>query len=128
MTSLDDYISNLPEDIQHAIIEKTIKLIEEEKNRPKVGMGVTQIVGSDRYPFTIVRVINDKKIVVTKDSVGPNKKIDPEQSYDYQTNWDGFNIILTLRNNGRWREQGEPTKGGCPWHIGSRRFYQNPSF
>lgn len=38
-----------------------------EQVTPEVGMGATEVVGSDRYPYTIVKVVNPKKIVVQRD-------------------------------------------------------------
>jgi hypothetical protein len=130
MISLNEYLAELSPNQQKQIAEKFFLILDEIKNqpvKPAVGVGVTQIVGSDRYPYTIVEVINNRKIIITADDVSPNKKHEPEQAYDYTPRPDRPRFTLTLRKGNRWRELGD-TLNGTPWHVGSRRFYQDPSF
>lgn len=53
---------------------------------PVIGLGCTYLCGSDRYPYTIVEVINPKKIIVRCD-----------------TNPD-FLRIISKRKDGNWKE------------------------
>lgn len=100
-----------------------------EEVTPKVGMGATQGVGSDRYPFTVVEVINDRKIVVQGDSYRrtDSNGLSESQSYEYTPNPDAQRIVVTKRKNGRWYEQGQPMGHGA-FNIGHRSAYQDPSF
>jgi hypothetical protein len=96
---------------------------------PEVGMGVTYCCGSDRYPFTIIEVVSDKKIVVQRDNY---KRIDNngyggQQEYEYQQDSEGVTKIITLRKNGRWIAQGDPLSAHG-YLIGERRAYLDPSF
>lgn len=95
----------------------------------KVGMGVTHSVGSDSYPFTIVEVISPKKIVVQQDNVvhvsGSFMKGDAK--YRYEPNDLAEKKILSLRKNGRWYPVGQKD-WHCAFFLGSRSYYQDPSF
>ena len=95
-----------------------------------VGMGATYCVGSDCYPYTVVEVINQKKIVVTSDMYKATDKSEyyGSQDYTYTSNPDGHRMVLTLRKNGRWIPQGSPMRGSCGFTIGYRRAYRDPSF
>ncbi len=103
---------------------------------PVVGMGATQQVGSDCYPYTIVKVISDKRIVVQADNAVP----DHDNGYNYYSNqvWiftpntDAKEITLSLRKNGKWLPIGSSiSNGGCyasGFGIGNRYKHQNPSY
>lgn len=99
--------------------------------KPEVGMGVTLMVGSDRYPYTIAKISkNGKTIWVTPDAYAPTEKHDyfGHQDYTYTTNTERPSQIFTLRKNGRWVEKGSNLHNGCGLHIGHREAYQDPSF
>lgn len=104
--------------------------MNEEQVTPTVGMGVTQIVGSDRYPYTVVEIVNDKTIVIQQDNAvrTDTNGISESQKYEYSPNKEGKKIVLTKRKYGRWREKGDSLHGGTPYNIGTRRMYQDPSF
>ncbi len=95
-----------------------------------VGMGATYCIGSDCYPYTVVEVISQKKIVVTGDEYKPAVGFEyyGNQIYDYTPQPNGHRKVLTLRKNGRWIPQGSPMKGSCGFAIGSKRAYRDPSF
>lgn len=94
-----------------------------------VGMGATKIVGSDRYPFTVIEVVNDRRLVLQSDEYRRTDKngLSELQEHEYTPNPDGSTVIVTKRKDGRWVQQGESIKG-TPYHIGERRAYQDPSF
>lgn len=98
---------------------------------PVVGMGVTRCVGSDRYPFTVIIVVNSRKIVVLGDSYRriDNNGLSEQQEYEYTPNSYGDEYTLTLRKNGQWVVEGEDMKkASCRWYIGERVAYKDPSF
>ena len=97
---------------------------------PEVGQGATQLCWSDRHPYTIVQVINRKKIIVQAD-----KEIYVQGSvqygtaeYKYEANPNGVKVTVSLRHNNRWVTQGENAKTGTAFAIGYRRYYYDPSF
>jgi hypothetical protein len=95
---------------------------------PVVGMGATLRLGSDAYPYTIVYVSpNGKTIHVVADEHGPNKKTWPDQDFDY-TPGNGPPEKYSLRKNGRYHAVGSEMATWSAIHIGSRRYYQDPSF
>lgn len=98
---------------------------------PEVNMGCTLHVGSDYYPYTIIKVINEKKIIVTPDiykRIDDNGEYTEDQQYEYLTNYDGKQETYTKRKNGAWFAKGSSLRGGCPLIIGVRRAYQDPCF
>ena len=97
---------------------------------PAVGMGVTACVGSDRYPYTITKVIDGKTLEIQRDEYHriDHNGLSESQLYRYKADPTGQKIIITQRNNGLWRQQGHPIRGSVPYGIGFRRAYQDPSF
>lgn len=107
--------------------------------KPEVGMGVTECLWSDRDPWEVIEVVNDKKIRIReldykrKDDHGMSES----QSYDFFSKPDGEVRTLVLRN-GRWRdfkkewkgdEQVETRKlGSSGWRIGKADRYYDYSF
>jgi hypothetical protein len=96
---------------------------------PMVGMGATEQVGSDRYPYTVVEVVNNRTIIVQRDNYvrTDNNGLSESQQYDYSPDRTGRRVTLTLRNNFRWVEKGQPAKYGR-FGIGHRSAYQDPSY
>lgn len=94
---------------------------------PVVGIGATQRVGSDCYPFTVVEVVNDRKIVVQPDNATPAEGFDyySHQVYTYSPCLEAEKITLTLRKDGRWIREKESLKSSG-FYIGNRRSYQDP--
>lgn len=98
----------------------------------EVGMGVTHCVGSDRYPYTVVSVVNDRTLYITKDSYKAVRKTisDPnsfKNEWEYTSNFDDDPIVITKRKNNMWYHRGD-TMTGCPFFIGQRRVYFDPHF
>ena len=96
---------------------------------PVVGMGATRYSGSDRYPFTIIKVVSPTTIVVQEDDaklVSGSCQTE-NQEYEYTPNTDSREITLTKRKNGRWYEKGESMKG-TPYSIGTRDRHYDPCF
>lgn len=91
--------------------------------RPTVGMGATYQCGSDRYPYTVVKVFQSGKlIVVQRDEI--------EKSRDgvrFVQNVYGDLVQISLRNNGRWVQVGYKANGSF-FSVGERASYLDPSF
>lgn len=111
---------------------------------PVVGMGVTELQYTDRAPYEVIEVINEKKIRVRELGF---KRIDSNgmsdcQDYEFFSKPDGEVKTLVLRN-GRWRdllkeerylgddkwEVIETKKLGCNgWYVGRAERYYDFSF
>jgi hypothetical protein len=95
-----------------------------------VGMGGTVSIGSDRYPFTLVEIVDEKTVIVQEDS---HRRIDKNGLSEIQ-DWeitpcpDGTKTTLTLRKNGRWVRKGDPMNSSWYYSFGVRRAYQDPHF
>ena len=99
------------------------------KSDLKVGDGATYCVGSDCYPYTIIEIISEKKLVVQADNskmVGGSYY--GEQEYEYTPNPDGGKFTITLRKNGRWIPVGGNSRSDCGFSVGHRRKYRDPHF
>lgn len=97
---------------------------------PKVGDGATLGVGSDCYPYTVVYVSHDgKEISVQEDMATPTPDCNHfgNQSYTYTSRTNGPITNFSLRKDGRYHAIGQPMKSAA-LSVGSRRFYQDPSF
>lgn len=98
----------------------------------KVGMGATYGIGSDRYPFTVVEVLSETRVVVQADRY---KRIDKNglselQEYEYTPDPEACRTIVTRRKQGDdyvWRKQGDG-KGGGYFGFHGRHAYIDPSF
>ena len=76
---------------------------------PEVGMGVTYLCGSDRYPFTIVKVNTPRKLTI---------QADEEANYLRPH----FREIRKHKD-GSWRDT-----NGMRYRVGDRESYIDPSF
>jgi len=99
------------------------------KIQPTVGMGATQQVGSDRYPYTVVSLINPRCILVQADKTTliEGNTLSEHQVYEYTPDLLGPTRTLTFRKNGRWVQEGQKMNSEL-WNIGNRNAYQDPSF
>ena len=92
--------------------------------KPEIGMGVTELMYSDRHPFTIVAILSDKRIQVKGDIA---TRIDKHgccdcQEYKYETDENSPAITLFLNKYGRWKRLGDAK--GSTFLIGEREeFY-----
>ena len=95
---------------------------------PEIGMGATNYVGSDCYPYTVVEIKSPKTIVVK-----PNAhRADPDKEggmghqnwiIDEEPNQDAPGETLTLRKNGYWIRKGQAMQGGARFVTGERHYY-----
>jgi hypothetical protein len=95
----------------------------------EVGMGATKYVGSDRYPFTVVKILSPKRIVVQMDKATrtDSNGLSEQQEYQYEPNPNGSEYTISLRKDGRWYEVGQPAKWTC-FIVGHRSMHQDPHF
>lgn len=95
----------------------------------KVGQGATFRIGSDRYPYTVVEVSSETRVVVQADHYRrtDNNGNSEVQTYDYTPNDSAHLIVVTRRRDNVWRKQGD-TKGGGVFSFHGRNAYQDPSF
>lgn len=108
-------------------------------NMPKVGDGVTFYSWSDRHAGTVVKVVDEKKLIiaVTEDTATrtDTNGMSDCQSYSYQTNWEDrprhykWNAKksqwqgVELNEKGRWVLSGDKTIS-----IGNRDCHHDYSF
>jgi hypothetical protein len=99
-----------------------------ETLKPTVGMGATLCYISDRYPYTIVEIINEKTIVAQRDNatVIKGSEYDGNAEYEYTPDVTGYRKVFTLRKNGKWISKDEQMRYGTPLSIGERRRYYDP--
>lgn len=98
---------------------------------PVVGMGATEGIGSDSYPYTIIEVRrNGKELVLQGDSYHRTDKngFSENQTYLYSPNPDGRIVVVTLRKNGKYKRKGSDMSSSYRYSFGHRRAYQDPSF
>lgn len=86
---------------------------------PVVGMGATEIVGSDCYSWTVTAVLSPTRIELTSDIARGPLAI-PGGGDE--------KAIATLRKDGKWRAQGCSTRTGRYYLIGERSSHYDPSF
>jgi hypothetical protein len=91
--------------------------------KPEVGMGVTELMYSDRHPYTIIAVLSEKKIQVIRDIATRTDKNGccEIQEYTYTPDYNSPTVTLRLNKHGRWKESGHPD--GSTFLIGRREEY-----
>jgi len=116
-----------------------------EMPKPEVGMGVTELLWSDRDPWEVIEVISEKKIRIRELGYKrtDNDGISEHQEYEFFQNPDGNVKTLVLRN-GKWRDlkkkyvnnadgklvsvETRRLGSGSQWLIGHAERYFDPSF
>jgi len=103
--------------LQNAIADQTRSL------KPTVGIGVTEIMFSDRHPYTLIEVISPKRIKVQADTAtrADDNGYSESQEYNYAPNPNGEIITLFLNKWGRWKQAGQAQ--GSTFLIGVREEY-----
>lgn len=103
----------------------------EQTTKPEVGMGVTEIMYTDREPYEVIEVKDDRHITVRKydyqrkDSNGMSEM----QEYDYVSNPNNPTVNLFLTKKGKWRERIGKRELGCNvFLLGKAEKYYDYSF
>lgn len=79
---------------------------------PEIGMGVTYLCGSDRYPYTIIKVNTPHKLTIREDNpISKRVARDPKPK------------AIRLHKSGHWFD-----KDGMQYRIGDRESYLDPNF
>jgi len=91
--------------------------------KPEVGMGVTELMYSDRHPYTVVAVLSEKKIQVKRDIATrtDDNGFSESQEYTYKIDEECPPTTLRLNKHGRWKEVGHPD--GSTFFVGEREEY-----
>lgn len=112
--------------------------------KPEVGMGVTELLWSDRMPYEVIEVISEKKIRIRELDYErtDDNGLSEHQEYKYFSKPDGEVKTLVLRN-GKWRDLVKEERylgdqkweivetrrlGSSQWLIGRAKMYRDPSF
>lgn len=96
---------------------------------PFVGQPATKLVGSDRYPFTVIEVKSPRRVVVQADRF---RRVDQNgfsesQVYEMERDAEGQKFDISLRKDTYWHEVGYSTNTSC-FVLGYRSAYQDPHF
>lgn len=93
-----------------------------------VGTGVTEVSGSDSYPYTVVEVMSPTKCRITPDMCqvlsGAESHGDAEYMITPHPNQKGF--IIRKNKQGYWKRLGSPK--GSNFYVGHRVAYRDPHF
>ena len=108
------------------------RIYENSKGKePQVGMGVTEMLWSDRHPWEIIEVKDERHIVVRELDW---KRVDgggfsEAQEYEYSSNPDNRTARLFRTKKGQWRERIGKNGLGCTvFVIGVAERYYDFSF
>ena len=100
--------------------------------KPEVGMGVTEMCYSDRHPYEIIEVKDERHITIRRLDA---KRIDNNgmsecQEYEYTSREDAPSYRLYLNNEGRWvRRVGKNgVDNSSGWYVGAAEEYFDFSF
>ena len=98
----------------------------------KIGDGGCYGFNGDRYPFTVVEVISDKKVRIQDDDYKVIQKdtqyIEGPLECEFSRNTQYPTRVVTKRKNGRWVEQGQKMRTGWSYGFGQRMYSRNPHF
>lgn len=96
---------------------------QSKSKQPEIGMGVTELLYSDRHPYTIIKIISDNKIIITADIVvrTDNNGCNEQQTYTYTKDKNATEITLFLNKYGHWKRQG--ASKGATYLVGIREEY-----
>lgn len=72
-----------------------------------MGMGATEFLPDRLVPYTVFSIIGPAKIIVRQDHAVRN----PDGSYTISRNPAGVKVVVTKRDDRRWRRQGELMTG-----------------
>ena len=100
--------------------------------KPEVGMGVTACYWTDRHPYEIIEVKDDRHIVIRALNA---KRIDDNgfsecQEYEYTSNPNGAVYTLYKNKKGKWvrRVGRNGVDDSCGWYVGRAEEYYDFSF
>lgn len=103
--------------LQNAMADQTKSLAAE------IGMGVTEIMYSDRHPYTITAILSAKRIQVKADIAKrtDNRGASETQDYEYTPDPTAPAVTLFLNKFGKWKQVGDAQ--GSTFLVGRREEY-----
>lgn len=106
------------------------RLQERTGIKPEIGMGVTEMCWSDRHPYEVIAIKDDRHITVRALNA---KRIDNNgmsecQEYEYTSNPENITVNLFLTKAGEWREKYGRSLGDTRYAIGFAEKYHDYSF
>ena len=107
------------------------RLAECAKNPdPAVGMFVTRIGWSDRYPFEVVAVKDARHCTVRQMRwvITSGFSLDGSAEYEYYSDEGGVKAELFKKKDGRWVERIGKSHVPGGWALGYAERYYDPSF
>lgn len=115
--------------VDKAAIMLKKQYVEQEaiEYRPEVGDGATISIGSDRFPATIVEVLENGKVRIQQDNykLVSGTEQDGSAVYSYSPDKDGNKYLCYQDQRGNWKVWGDLNKHVA---LGSRRRYNDPHF
>lgn len=107
------------------------RLAENGKSaKPEVGMGATEMLWSDREPYEVIKVKDDRHITVRRLDARrtDNNGLSEIQEYEYTSNPDNSEVNLFLTKQGKWKEKIGRSLGCNTFVIGYAEKYRDPTF
>lgn len=98
---------------------------------PEIGMGATEILWSDRHPYTIIGIEKGGKVLVLQSDIATrtdDNGMSDSQSYSYQRDTEGVIVRVSKRKNGNWIQVGQNMNTGIKYLIGRREEYYDYTF
>jgi hypothetical protein len=102
-----------------------------KSSEPVVGMGVTELCWTDRHAYEIVKVIDDRHIIIRRLNAvrTDNNGMSDCQDYDYYSDLTGMTLKLFRDRKGVWRERiGTHELGSTRYAVGYAEEYYDYSF
>jgi hypothetical protein len=101
---------------------------------PVIGMGATELMYTDRKPYTVVEIVDENTIVVQEDKAIrlDNNGMSDCQDYKFESNPEAPKVTLVKKKtskvpNSRWVRKGSSIKSNA-FLIGKRDCYHDFSF
>ena len=99
---------------------------------PRIGMGATIILYTDRKASTVISVVKAGKELTVREDIATrtddNGVSDMGQTYGYAENRFGREWVFTLRRNGQWVAKGDGLRTGVRLRLGERDHYHDYGF
>ena len=90
---------------------------------PEVGMGATELLYTDRNPYTVTEVLSKSRILVQEDNYESADNVPMSNNWKFSPNPDG-NIETLVKTKKGWKV----LKGSTYFRLGSRDKYYDYSF